>query len=76
MELCLLNSLILIVFCNSYPCVLFERLSHVIGQESRGYLRNLGKNYLVHFLKSLSFHSGDFKKVNSVNLSQFSLLNM
>ena len=64
--------------CNSYPCVLFESLSHVIGQESRGYSRNLGKNYLVHFLKSLSFHSGDskFEKVNSVNLPQFSLLNM
>ena len=39
MELCLLNSLILIdcFLCNSYPCVLFERLSHGINQESHVY---------------------------------------
>ena len=36
MELCLLSLLILIdcFLCNSYPCVLFESLSHVINQES------------------------------------------
>ena len=53
MELCLLNLLILIdcVLCNSYPCVLFESLSHVINQESHVYSWNLGKIYLVHFLK-------------------------
>ena len=40
MELCLLNLLILIdcFLCNSYPCVLFESLSHVINQESHVYL--------------------------------------
>ena len=53
MELCLLNLLILIdcFLCNSYPCVLFESLSHVINQESHVYLWNLGKIYLVYFLK-------------------------
>ena len=53
MELCLLNLLILIdcFLCNSYPCVLFKSLSHVINQESHVYLRNLGKIYLVHSLK-------------------------
>ena len=36
MELCLLNLLILIdcFLCNSYSCVLFESMSHVINQES------------------------------------------
>ena len=66
MKLCLLNLLIMIGFlCNSFSCVLFESLSHVINQESHIYSWNLGKIYLVHF----------FKKVNSVNLSQISLLN-
>ena len=53
MELCLLNLLILIdcFLCNSYPCVLFESLSHVFNQESHVYSRNLGKIYLVHCLK-------------------------
>ena len=39
MELCLLNLLILTdcFLCNSYPCVLFESLSHVINQESHVY---------------------------------------
>ena len=39
-ELCLLNLLILIdcFLCNSYPCVLFESLSHVINLESHAYL--------------------------------------
>ena len=38
-ELYLLNLLILIDYflCNSYPCVLFESLSHVINQESHVY---------------------------------------
>ena len=45
MELCLLNLLILIdcFLCNSYPCVLFESLSHVINQESNIYSGNLAK---------------------------------
>ena len=53
MELCLLNLLKLIdcFLCNSYPCVLFESLSHVINQESHAYSLNLDKIYLVHFLK-------------------------
>ena len=53
MELCLLNVLILIdcFLCNSYPCMLFESLSHVINQESHVYSWNLWKIYLVHFLK-------------------------
>ena len=53
MELYLLNLLILIYCfgCNSYRCVLFESLSHVINQESHVYSSNLGKIYLVNFLK-------------------------
>ena len=74
MELCLLNLLILIDWFlrNSYHCVLFESLSHVINQKSHVYLWNLGKSYLVHFLKFWNLQN--FKKVNSVNLSQISLL--
>ena len=39
MELCVLNLLIFIdcFLYNSYPCVLFESLSHVINQESHVY---------------------------------------
>ena len=74
MESCLSNLFILIFFlCNSYRCVLFESLSHVINQESRVYSWNFVKNYLLHFLKvwnlPRSFHLGDFKKVNSLDLS-------
>ena len=36
---------------NSYPCVLFVSLSYVINQESHVNSWNLGKIYLVHFLK-------------------------
>ena len=75
MELFLLNLLVLIdcFLCNSYTCVPFESLSHVINQESHVYSQNLGKTYLVYFLK---FWNQNFKKVNSVNLSQIFLLNM
>ena len=53
MESCLLNLLILIdtFLCNSYLCVLFESLSHVINQKSNVYSWNLGKIYRVDFLK-------------------------
>ena len=53
MELFLLNLLILIdcFLYNSYTCVPFESLSHAINQESHVYSRNLGKTYLVYFLK-------------------------
>ena len=83
MELCLLSLLILIdVFlCNSYPCVLFESLSHVINQNSHVYSRKLGKIYSLHFLKFSNLprfnrEISKFEKVNSVNLSKISLLNM
>ena len=83
MELCLLNLLILIdcFLCNSCHCVLFESLSHVINQKSYVYSRNLGKIYLVHFLKfwnlpGLAREISKFQKVNSVNLSQIFFLNM
>ena len=65
--------------CNSYPCVLFESLSHMINQESHVYSWNLAKIYLVHFLKFWNlplFTRENSKKVNSVNLSRISLLNM
>ena len=53
MELCLLNLLILIDWFlrNSDPHVLFESFSFVINQESHVYSWNLGKIYLVYFLK-------------------------
>ena len=58
MELCLLNLLILIdcFSCNSYPCVLFESLSHVINQKRENLPRSI-----FEILKSPLFHSGDFK---------------
>ena len=84
-ESCLSNLLILTdcFLCNSYHCVLFESLSNVINQESHVYSWNLGKIYLAHFLKfsnlepfsNFRFHNFQ-KKVNSVNLSQNSPLNM
>ena len=84
MELCLLNFLILIdcfFVCNSYSCELFESFSHVINQKSHVYSWNLGKIYLVHFLKCWNsllslVKFQNFKKVNSVNLYQILLLNM
>ena len=31
--------------CNSYPCVLFESLSHVINKESHVYSENLPRSF-------------------------------
>ena len=75
MELCLLNLLILIdcFLCNSYPCVLFESLSHVINQESHVYSWNLGKIYLVHFSKfwNLSRFTWEISKFQKCELGKF-----
>ena len=75
MELCLLNLLILIncFLCNSYPCVLFESLSHVINQESHVYSWNLGKIYLVHFLEfwNLPCFTREISKFQKSELSKF-----
>ena len=75
MELCLLNLLILIdcFLCNSYPCVLFESLSHVINQESHVYSWNLGKIYLVHFLKfwNLPCFTREIQKFQKSELGKF-----
>ena len=62
MELCLLNVLTLIdcFLCNSYPCVLFESVSHVINQKSRVCSLNFGKIYLIHFLKFQKSELGKF----------------
>ena len=81
MKLCLINLLILIdcFLCNSYPCVLFESLLHVINQASPIFFVKFGINVPLSFskiLKSPSLHLGNFQKVNSVNLFQISLLNM
>ena len=67
MELCLLNLLILIdcFLCNSYPCVLFESLSHVINQESHVYSWNLGKIYFFHFLKFWNLKKLKFQNFKS-----------
>ena len=56
--------------------MLFEGLSDVINQESHVYSWNLGQTYLVHVLEFWSLRFQNFKKVNAVNLSQISLLNM
>ena len=45
----------------------------MINQESHVYSWNLGKIYLVHYLNEVF---QNLKKVNSVDLSQISLLNM
>ena len=75
MEICLLNLLILIdcFLCNSYPCVLFESLSHVINQESHVYSWNLGKIYLVHFLKfwNLPRFTWEISKFQKSKLGKF-----
>ena len=75
MELCLLNLLILIecFLCHSYPCVLFESLSHMISQESHVYSWNLGKIYLVHFWKlwSLPPFSREVSKFQKTELGKF-----
>ena len=58
--------------CNSYPCVLFdsiESLSHVINQESHVYTWNLGKIYLVHFLKFC--FAQEISKFQKSELSKF-----
>ena len=64
MELCLLNLLILIdcFFCNSYPCVLFKNLSHVIIQESHVYSKNLGKIYLGFTREISKFQKSELGK--------------
>ena len=45
MELFLLNLLVLIdcFLSNSYPCVVFESLLHLINQKSHAYSWNVGK---------------------------------
>ena len=67
--------------CNSYPCALFESLSHVINQESNVNSWNLGRfvsfifwNFEIYLVSFGRFQN--FKKVNSLNLSQIYLLNM
>ena len=56
MELCLLNLLILIdcFLCNSYPCVFFESLTHVINQESRLFVK-FGENLSRSFFEILKY---------------------
>ena len=54
MELCLLNLLFFFFFCNSYTCVLFESLSHVINQESRLFVK-LGENLPGSFFEILKY---------------------
>ena len=74
-ELCLLNLLILIdcFLCNSYPCVLFESLSHVINHEPHVYSWNLGEIYLVCFLKfwNLPCFTREISKFQKSELGRF-----
>ena len=78
-----INLLILIDYflCSTYPCVLFESSSNVINQKSHVYSWNLGKftsfifsNFEISLVSLRKFQN--FKKLNSVNLSQIPLLNM
>ena len=63
--------------CNSYPCVLFESLWHVINQESHKFIRDIWDEFISFiFWNFETFWFQNFKKVNSVNLSQIFLLNM
>ena len=80
MELCLLNLLILsdCFLCNSYPCVLFESLllsltrNHMFIPEIWGKFTSLiFWNFEISLVSLGRFQN--FKKVNSVNLSQISL---
>ena len=75
MELYLLNLLVLTdcFLCNSYPCVLFESLWHVINQESHVYSWNLGKIFLVHFLKfwNLSRFTREISELQKSKLVKF-----
>ena len=48
-------------FCNTYPCLRFQSLSHVV-------------NFEISLISLGRFQN--FKNVDSVNLSQISLLNM
>ena len=84
-ELCLLNLLILIVFfCNSYPFVLFESLSHVINlvNPSHMFTRQILGKFTSFIFWNFKFslvalgRFQNFKKVSSVNLSRISLLNI
>ena len=75
MEFCLLNLLILIdcFLCNSYSCVLFESMSHVINQESHVYSWNLAlSRSFYEILKSQSFTENELGKF----ISNFPLKHM
>ena len=63
----------LFFFVIPYVCVLFESLSHVIHQESHVYSWNLGKVYLVHFLKfwNLTRFTGEISKFEKSERSKF-----
>ena len=81
MELCLLNLLILgdCFLCSSYHCVLFESF---ISTRNHMFIREIWRkftsfifwNFEISLVSLRRFQN--FKKVNSVNLSQISLLNM
>ena len=51
--------------CNSYPCVLFESLSHVVNSDADVYSWNFGKIYLINFLKFWKLDFKISKKMNS-----------
>ena len=42
----------IVFLCNSYPCVLFESLSHVINQESRLFVKFVENFPLKHVITS------------------------
>ena len=74
MVLCLLNLLVLIVFCVILTLLCSLRTCHMWLTRNHIFIREIwGKVTSFIFLK---FWNQDLKKVNSVNLSHTSLLNM
>ena len=74
MVLCLLNLLVLIVFCVILTLLCSLRTCHIWLTRNHIFIREIwGKVTSFIFLK---FWNQDLKKVNSVNLSHTSLLNM
>ena len=63
----------MVFLCNSFPCVLFDNLSHGINQESYSYSWYLGKIYLVHFLKfwNLPSLTREISKFQNSELGKF-----
>ena len=74
MELCLLNLLVLIVFCVILTLVCSLKTCHTWLTRSHMFIREIWGTFTSFIF--LKFWNQDFKKVNLVNLSHISLLKM